>query len=177
MNWFSLTIIALGLILGYSKHRGQPPKSASSANSDQTKKAHRNKPEKPWRSDELDELIDASKFTLDLVHRHTLLTNIIKKAHKQYADASMKKIFHRFARIHLDEFPELAPALKSRHGGSLPEIPSFKLCALVFEREQDFAAAIAVCKMAIKYGIDDGTRSGFNGRLKRLQKKQGSRQP
>jgi hypothetical protein len=177
MNWFSLTIIALGLILGYSKHSEQSKTSTAPENSDKIKKAVKIKPEKSGQSDDLNGLIDATKRPLEPNERHRLLTKIIEKTYKQRTDVCMKKIFHRFARIHLNEFPDLAPALKTAHRGSLPHIPTFKLSAMVFEEEENYQAAMGVCKMALEYGIDDGTKSGFSGRLKRLQKKQQALQP
>jgi hypothetical protein len=32
---------------------------------------------------------------------------------------------------------------------------------------------VAVCRTALDYGMDDGTRTGFEGRIARLQKKAG----
>jgi hypothetical protein len=168
MNWFSLTIIALGLILGYSKHSEQSKTSTAPENSDKIK------PEKSRQSDDLNGLIDATKRPLEPIERHRLLTKIVEKTYKQLTDVCMKKIFHRFASIHLNEFPDLAPALKAAHRGSLPPAPTFKLSAMVFEEEENYQAAMGVCKIALEYGIDDGTKSGFSGRLKRLQKKQKS---
>jgi hypothetical protein len=166
MNWLSFAIIALGLIIGYSKHRERDNNLAPPALPDKSK------PRKPAQFDNLDDLIDATKNPLDPIQRHLLLTKIIEKTYKHGSDVSMKKIFHRFARIYFNEFPDLAPALKSKHRGSLPDIPTFKLCAMVFEKEENYEPAMAVCKMALEYGIDDGTKTGFSGRLKRLQKKQ-----
>ncbi|MGD9024429.1 MAG: hypothetical protein PVG52_06275 [Desulfobacterales bacterium] len=176
MNWFNLTIIALGLILGYAKNREQSAASGPPVAPGKTEKAAGSKSDKPWRSDSLDDLIDASKISLDPLQRHMLLAKIITKIYPQRSDVRMKKIFQRFARMHLAELPELAPVLKSEHGGSLPAIPTFKLSAIVFEEEENYEAAMAVCQMALELGIDDGTKSGFSGRLKRLQKKQQRRQ-
>jgi hypothetical protein len=177
MNWFNLTIIALGLIIGYSKHRERSVEPDTPVDSDKTEKADENKTEQPWESSELDDLIDASKSPLEPIQRHILLIKIIEKTYKQRTDVRMKKIFKRFASIYLDEFSALAPTLKSKHGGSLPKVPVFKMSAIVFEEEENFAAALAVCKMALEYGIDDGTKTGFKGRQIRLQKKQKARQP
>jgi hypothetical protein len=172
MNWFNLAIIGLGLIVGYSKQRQQGGVSAAQTSPDSATKSAGSKSEKSWQYSNLDDLIDAARIPLDPIHRHKLLTKIILKTYAQRRDVRMKKIFHRFARIHLAEFPELAPVLKSKHDGSLPRIATFKLCAIVFEEEEDYEAAIAVCQMALGMGIDDGTKSGFSGRLRRLQKKQ-----
>jgi hypothetical protein len=172
MNWFSLSIIALGLILGYSKQSERSKTLTAPEHSDKTEKTDKTKPKKPRQSDDLNGLIDATKNPLEPIQRHRLLTKIIEKTYKHRTGVCMKKIFHRFALIHLDEFPDLAPELKTAHRGSLPHIPTFKLSAMVFEEEENYQAAMAICKMALEYGIDDGTKSGFSGRLKRLQKKQ-----
>lgn len=56
--------------------------------------------------------------------------------------------------------------------GSLPNIKAFKQLAILYEKNGDYASAIRICKLAIKYGLSDGTQGGFEGRLQKLQKKQ-----
>jgi len=55
--------------------------------------------------------------------------------------------------------------------GEVPRIPSFKRLAIIYERQERYADAIAVCDQALEIGTTDGTKGGFEGRKDRLRKK------
>jgi tetratricopeptide (TPR) repeat protein len=55
--------------------------------------------------------------------------------------------------------------------GEVPRIPSFKRLAIIYERQEQYADAIAVCDQALEIGTTDGTKGGFEGRKDRLRKK------
>ena len=50
-------------------------------------------------------------------------------------------------------------------------IPSFKYLALAYEKKEMYREAIEACKSAISNDIGDDTKSGFEGRIIRLNKK------
>lgn len=50
-------------------------------------------------------------------------------------------------------------------------IPSFERLAIIYEKQGKIDEAIEICKKAIEYGLHDGTKGGFQGRLNRLYKK------
>lgn len=50
-------------------------------------------------------------------------------------------------------------------------IPSFKRLAIIYEDQGKYKEAIEVCKLALEYGLDDGTQGGFKGRIQRLERK------
>lgn len=52
-----------------------------------------------------------------------------------------------------------------------PRIPSFQQLAIIYEKQEKYAEAIDICKLAVKYQLNDGTKGGFTGRLSRLEKK------
>lgn len=49
-------------------------------------------------------------------------------------------------------------------------IPSFKRLAIIYEKRKLYDKAIEICKLAISYNLDDGTKGGFESRIKKLQK-------
>lgn len=51
-----------------------------------------------------------------------------------------------------------------------PPIPSFKRLAIIFEKQGKLDEAIEVCERAVKYKLDDGTKGGFEGRIRKLKK-------
>jgi hypothetical protein len=54
----------------------------------------------------------------------------------------------------------------------IPRYPSFKMLAIIFEKEKAYDDAIGICKDAIKAGcIDDGTKGGMKERLRKLEAK------
>lgn len=55
-----------------------------------------------------------------------------------------------------------------------PNFPTFKRLAIIYEKQKNYDAAIAVCQRAIELGfVDDGTDGQMPGRIARLAKKQG----
>lgn len=55
--------------------------------------------------------------------------------------------------------------------GEVPRIPSFKRLAIIYERQERYADAIAVCDQTLEIGTTDGTKGGFEGRKDRLRNK------
>lgn len=51
------------------------------------------------------------------------------------------------------------------------DIPSFKRLAIILESQGDFKGAIEVATSALKYGLDDGTKGGYEGRIEKLKVK------
>jgi len=52
-----------------------------------------------------------------------------------------------------------------------PRFPSFQRLAIIYERLGKYDEAIKICEKALKYGLVDGTKSGFEGRIERLKKR------
>jgi Uma2 family endonuclease len=46
----------------------------------------------------------------------------------------------------------------------------FQAASLFWRRQRNYARAVEICKTAIAKGLRDGTKSGFEGRVRRLEK-------
>ena len=68
-------------------------------------------------------------------------------------------------------FPQYKGPLIKDMGGILPRIPSFQQLAIMYEKTGRYQDAIDICKLAMNYGLTDTTKSGYAGRLEKLQKK------
>ncbi len=68
-------------------------------------------------------------------------------------------------------FPQYKGPLVKAMGGILPRIPSFQQLAIMYEKAGRYQDAIDICKLAMKYDLTDSTKSGYAGRLEKLQKK------
>ncbi|MFQ9176559.1 MAG: hypothetical protein ACLS6Q_01340 [Christensenellaceae bacterium] len=63
---------------------------------------------------------------------------------------------------------------KILHEDGKVQCPAFKRLCIIYEKEENYAAAIEICKKAIKYELHDGTKADFSGRLERLLRKEKS---
>ena len=104
----------------------------------------------------LDHMIEALRIEKDPLERHRLLGAIVDESYRQRADVPMKKVFLRFAGMHVKELPQMAAALKAAHGGRLPAVPTFDLLAAALEGEGRPEEAASIRKQAEKWGLIDG---------------------
>ncbi|MEI2395640.1 hypothetical protein [Paenibacillus phytohabitans] len=73
----------------------------------------------------------------------------------------------------IDLFPKFRDEWHSRNPtyGFLPFLPSFKTLILHYENRNQLHEAIDICNAAIHYELDDKTKSGYPGRLAKLENK------
>ena len=125
-----------------------------------------------WTSGDLGRMERAIRRPTNPIDRHFLLLQLCQLTYKHRADPQMRAKFLGYARQHLNEFPSLAPALKRDFGGTLPRVPTFQNLATVLTEDGVFEEAISVCQAALTHGLEDGTRSGFEGRIARIRRRQ-----
>lgn len=111
------------------------------------------------------------------VDHHYLLLSIVEQTYPRRGDPKMRNLCEEVAWRHLREFPELAEALiaddKASGGtGILPQVPTFQKLATLLTQQERFEEAVNVCERAIAFGLSDGTKSGYEGRIERIRKKQ-----
>lgn len=61
----------------------------------------------------------------------------------------------------------LAPQLVEKD----KDFPSFKRMAIILENEQKYEEAIKISELALTYGLSDGTKGGYAGRIEKLKTK------
>jgi len=172
MNWLFLSVAAFG-IAAVALRRYKPwleqilrPKSEAGEREPTLRKAT-----------PLDRMIDALRREKDPMERHRLLGEIVEASHRQRADAAVNKLFLRFAVMHVKELPKMSEALKADSGGRRPAVPTFSLLAVALEEDGRIEEALSVCNQAAELGLTDGTKAGFAGRIRKLQKKMKGVQP
>lgn len=106
-----------------------------------------------------------------LVDQHFFLQTAAEVYYKQREireDAI--ELCEKYCQRDIDLFPKYkSPLIKDI--GVLPNIKTFQRLAILYEKRGDYTSAIQVCKLALKYGLSDGTQSGYEGRMKKLEKK------
>ena len=124
-----------------------------------------------WTSGDLNQMIKAVSGKTNLVDRHFLLQSIVGATYKLRKEEKYRKLCHKYAEKHLQEFPTIVPALKKEMGGTLPRITTFQHYTTILTEDGEYEKAISICETAIDYGLHDNTKSGFEGRIARIKKK------
>jgi len=169
MSWFTLSCFFFGLFIGIARHRRKIRTPAD--------KPSQPAPEKTdpvmdaVLSGDIEKMIAAADLKTDPETRHDLLQKIVEYAYKHRAEPAMKQRLAEFARVYLNEFPELLPAVERTHPARPLYLPIFKLYAIHLEEENAYDEALRVCRIALDHNLDDQTRTGFEGRIQRIGKK------
>lgn len=128
---------------------------------------------KAWTSGNLEDMIKAANTGTNPIDRHFLLQSIVSESYKLRKDERFRRICIEFSEKHLAEFSQIVPVLKEEMGGILPRISTFQDYATVLTENGEFEKAVSVCNIALSYGLQDGTKSGYFGRIKRINEKMG----
>ena len=122
----------------------------------------------------LEKLVVELSRTRSLGDQHYLYLEAIAYAYKHRKDGLvMRDICESLAWDHLDDFPRMTRALK-RDIGFLPLVPTFQQLATVLTEKGEYDKAVSVCEQALSYGLRDGTKGDYEGRIERIRKKQAS---
>jgi hypothetical protein len=172
MNWLMFSVGALGTALIMSKRGFRLTKLRRSRHAD-SRKALATQKGGPLDlpADDLDGMLAALPAVTNSLDRHRLYLRIVDMAYRQRETAENRDICREYGRRYIDEFPEMESTLREAQDGDLPTIPVFKQMAIILEEDGDYEAGIAVSEKAIAHEVDDGTKTGFAGRIKRLKNK------
>jgi hypothetical protein len=175
MHWISFAIA--GGILHWLYRRGKRAAGAQTAPQQPREAGKAQGPPDPvaaaLAAEDLDQLRAAADLAATPLEQHLVLSKIIALAYRQREDPSLRAVLLEYGRRYLALFPELFPTLKAELGENVHQIPVFKQMAIALGEDGDYDGAVAVCRTALDYDMDDGTRTGFEGRIARLQKKAG----
>ena len=83
------------------------------------------------------------------------------------------RIFDRPKAFLPPTLPAHRPAPKVDNISVLPRVSTYQHIATIFTEDNRFDDAISICYQAIELGLEDGTQSGFSGRIARIKKKEG----
>ncbi len=120
---------------------------------------------------QIQRMLEATKCQSHPIDRHFLLLQIVSATYKQRKDPVHRRLLYEYAAIHVQEFETLAPLLRAEFGCKLPVVPTFQYLATTLTEDKRFDEAIEACEFALRHGLIDGTKSGFEGRISRINKK------
>jgi len=105
------------------------------------------------------------------IDRHFVYNHLIELYYKlrdERKDALEKCIY--YCKEDIKQLPEFLDTWKNEYG-DIVRCPSVQQLAIIYEKNEKFQEAIDLCNYAINLGLDDGTKGGFQGRIKRLENK------
>jgi hypothetical protein len=108
----------------------------------------------------------------DPLERHRLYTRLVETAYRNRRNSEEDlDTAMTLSRKYVDEFESLKPAVFDSMGEGDKIVPVFRMLAIMLEEAGAYDQAVNICRQALAHGIEDGTRTGFEGRIKRLMKK------
>ena len=106
----------------------------------------------------------------DIEDKHFYLIQVIQYYyHPRSPEIHNSLLAKKYAYEDIELFTKNVNIFKS--AGTIARDPSFKILALILEKEKNYKEAIRICELALKYEQDDGTKSGVEGRMEKLNKK------
>ena len=123
-----------------------------------------------WYSGDLRRMVAALRIQTNPIDRHFLLMGIVGLTYKNRTDAESRRLCREVARLHISEFPSIRGPLRADLG-VLPRASTFAQLATVLAEDGEFNEAISVCRQALAFGLSDGTKGDYAGRIERLRKK------
>lgn len=107
----------------------------------------------------------------DLLNEHFYLQGAAECFYKQRNTlTNALELVEQYCRRDIELFPKYRePIIQKFH--EMPRILTFQRLAILYEKNEEFEKAIAICEMALEYGLEDGTKGGYEGRLLRLKSK------
>lgn len=125
-----------------------------------------------WTSGDLAQMRAALSEKTNLVDRHFLLMSLVDQSYRHRKDdPELEKLCAEISEQHIQEFPEIKPALVKSLDGILPRVTTFQKYSTLLAEQNNFDRAVEVCAVAISHGLHDGTKGGFEGRIERIKRK------
>lgn len=126
------------------------------------------------QSNDLEKMLKATELETTLSNRHFLLQAIVSETYRLRKEEKYKNLCLKFSEKHLEEFHLLTQSLKDEFDGSIPRVTTFQYYSTLLTELGEYEKAIKTCEMAISFGLDDGTKGGYHGRIDKIKKKMSS---
>jgi hypothetical protein len=117
----------------------------------------------------MDTLLEA---ICDPVLRNRLLNRLVTSYYRLRSDSKHRADFYRAADLQIEEAPSILEGIEEIGRPRPNYIDAFKSMVIVLDEDGRQDTAIAVCELALSLGLQDGTKTGFEGRINRLKKSQ-----
>ena len=172
MNWLWFSIGAIGgLYLLYARGGKRGRRRRARLNAPETTSSPRDQVEEAVISGNAEYMIQTLEKTDDPILRNMLLGQIVAEYYRQRSDADSKAEFYRYAQMHVEEIPGVLDALEANGQERPDSIETMKMIAIAMEQDGRLDEAVEICEKALSFGLQNGTKTGFEGRISRINRK------
>ena len=168
MNWFWISIGAIGglfYLMSKGRHRRKTKVTPAKTITEQ----HRVKA--ALASEDIEAMESALEETKGPILRNQLLEQISIHYYRLRSDPESRKVFYSFASVHIEEASAVLDALSETEEERPDRYDSFRMLAIAMGEDERYDDAVDICKKAIALGLKNGTKTGFEGRISRLERK------
>ena len=173
MEWITASIIFFGALICFSiKGKRHIQANRSDKREPAAKLSRDDRVPSAINSGNLENMEQLLREVKSPKDRHYLLSKMVKKVYAVRREPPMRARLYDLGKIYLSEFDRMAPLIKETSGDGEMDVPVFKCLAIAMEEDKRFNEAISICKNALAWELDDGTKTGYKGRIERIIKKQ-----
>jgi VRR-NUC domain len=123
-----------------------------------------------WLSGDLRRMVAALERPGHPIERHFAMMAVVQQAYAaRKTDPEMRDLAISMGRRHVAEFGVMKEPLREDIG-FLPRVPTFASLATCLAEAGEWEEAVAVCRKAIDFGLNDGTKGGYEGRIARIER-------
>jgi hypothetical protein len=168
MNWYWISIGAVGGIVyllakGRRTEKGGAPVERSATERDRV--------DAVLASEDTEAMMSVLEKTQDPLLRDALFSPIIVHHYRRRSDPENRKRFYALAGQHVAESATVLEALAQTDAGRPDRMDTFRMMAIALAEDERYDEAIDLCRQALSLGLENGTKTGFEGRIGRLQKR------
>lgn len=170
MNWIKFSFVFLAALirtLSGSHRPARHPDVFSKPAEDPP--ASPEKPDEVRESDDLSSVVAPYDLPANPADRHTQLVEMITRCYQKRHQPDSRQQLYQAGQVYQNE---LSDFMKGVDAETISSGGVLKYLAIALAEDERYSEAIAVCEAALDAGIEDGTKTGFQGRIDRLRKKQ-----
>jgi hypothetical protein len=140
------------------------------APSDQGLSLSLNRVEGDWASESFLQQVDAANNANDLQSQHNGLASVINHCYKMRKQSDYCQYGAALQLTYVGLYRSLHQQYVSQKSTDEIKSPAFMQLSTLLNDVGQFDEAIKVCEQALEYQLTDGTVTGFEGRIKRIEK-------
>jgi hypothetical protein len=171
MNWLTTSIIVIGVFIWCSR-KSAPARKTKPLTPGKAKRISKEQIKALMDSHDVGKMAAALDHVKTPLDRHHLLSAMVQELYRQRDQPAVRKQLYDYGDTYVDEFSQFASALKAASDTGEMQVPVFKCLAIAMEEDQRYQDALEICRVAVEWDLDDGTKTGYAGRINRIKKKQ-----
>ncbi|WP_372940632.1 hypothetical protein [Shewanella sp.] len=122
-----------------------------------------------WASDSFKQLVEAANNAVEPQAQHDAVADVVGHCYKMRKQADYCQYGAALKMLYLDLFSVIYQQ-HDKNGSDEIKAPAFMQLSTLLNDTGEFEQAISVCQQALEYQLTDGTVTGFEGRISRIEK-------